>query len=203
MKVVLSLLLALLTASSISVAQSTNGSPASPHPVKILSRAEWQAQPAVGEMQKHSHKFITIHHTGTRQKPERTLIDKMQGLQKFSQRADTLADGKKKPAWPDVPYHYYIDNSGQIAEGRDINFVGDTNTEYDPTGHILICLEGSFGSEKPTGEQMTSLLKLVPWLSQKYKITRENIAAHKDYASTGCPGEHLYRRMNEVRKTVK
>jgi hypothetical protein len=40
---------------------------------------------------------VTIHHTGTAQNAARTIEQKLQGLQAFSQRDDSLARGKKKP----------------------------------------------------------------------------------------------------------
>ena len=89
-----------------------------------------------------------------------TLEKKMQNLQAFSQRDDKLASGKFKPAWFDVPYHYYIAVDGRIAEGRELKYVGDTNTEYDPTGHALVVVEGSFNTEEPTKAQIDSLKKM-------------------------------------------
>ena len=74
----------------------------------ILSRAAWKAKKPTGTMKPQKVLRITIHHTATKQQPKITIERKMRGLQDFSQRAATLAGGKKKPAWADVPYHYYI-----------------------------------------------------------------------------------------------
>lgn len=166
---------------------------------KIVSRQEWGANPPVAPMKEHEFKYITIHHSGTKQKPDRPMLDKIRGLQKFSQNANTLASGKDKPAWPDIPYHFYIVSDGQIAEGREIKYIGDTNTEYDPAGHILVCLEGSFQEEQPTEAQMKSLREIVPWLAQKYNIPADKIGGHNDYASTSCPGKNLYKHLGELR----
>jgi hypothetical protein len=166
---------------------------------RILGRKEWKAAEPVSKMKPHSLSFITIHHTATKQKPNMSLAQKLQNLQKFSQHEGELAGGKKKPAWPDVPYHFYIACSGDIGEGRDINFVGDTNTEYDPTGHILVTLEGNFEDEEPTPEQMKAAKALVRWLAAKYHVPSEKIRTHKDYAKTQCPGKNLYERIAELR----
>ncbi len=168
--------------------------------LKIITRQEWQAKEPVAKMKPHELKFITIHHTATRQKPGVSVAVKLQHLQAFSQREDTLAGGKKKPIWPDVPYHFYVTCDGEIGEGRDIRYVGDTNTEYDPTGHILVTLEGNFEIEEPTKEQMVAAKKLIAWLAAKYQIPPERIKAHKDYAQTACPGKKLYERLGEFRK---
>ena len=172
-----------------------------PPPVKILKRQDWGAKDPVLMMTPHRLKAIMIHHTGIRHN-DKPLTEKMRGLQGYSQREDTLADGKKKPVWADVPYHFYIAADGEVAEGRNIGFVGDTNTGYDSTSQILVTLEGNFDVEEPTAQQMQSALKLVTWLAKKYHIPAEKITAHKDAGDTACPGSKLYSRMEEFRSAV-
>lgn len=166
---------------------------------KIISREDWGANKPVGDGKKHEIVFITIHHTATAQKPEGLIGTKMRNLQAFSQREDKLDSGKVKPAWFDIPYHYYIAADGQIAEGRAIKYAGDTNTEYDPAGHALVVLEGSFNKEVPTPAQVESLKQIVAWLARKYKVPPENIKGHSDYAKTACPGENLKKLLPELR----
>ena len=170
---------------------------------QIISRAEWEAKNPVGEGKKHKVKFITIHHTATKQRPDVPIETKLRNLQAFSQRDDKLASGKAKPAWFDVPYHYYIAVDGKIAEGREIEFAGDTNTEYDPTSHALIVLEGSFGTDEPSIGQIEALNAMVKWLVAKYKVSSENIKGHKDYAETACPGSNLEKLLPQLRTLVK
>jgi N-acetyl-anhydromuramyl-L-alanine amidase AmpD len=168
----------------------------------IISRSEWKANKPIGEGKKHKVEFITIHHTATKQRTDLSIETKLRNLQAFSQRDDKLASGKLKPAWFDVPYHYYIAVDGKIAEGREIEFAGDTNTEYDPTGHALIVLEGSFGTDEPNAAQIESLKAMVKWLAKKYKVSGEKIKGHRDYAETGCPGANIEELYPELRKLV-
>jgi hypothetical protein len=175
-----------------------------PNPGKpvIVSRQEWKAKMPIGEAKQHSIRFITIHHTASLQKKGMPIERKMQSLQNFSQSKSQLASGKMKPVWFDVPYHYYIAVDGKIAEGREIQFVGDTNTDYDPTGHALIVLEGDFQTEHPSDAQMESLRNLVVWLSHRWNVPSTNIKAHNDYASTICPGENLKALLPKFREKV-
>jgi hypothetical protein len=170
---------------------------------QMISRAAWGAAEPVSAMVAHTPSYITIHHTGVRSNANRTLEQKLKGLQTFSQREDSLAGGRKKPAWPDVPYHYYIDITGRIGIGRDVRFKGDTNTEYDPTGHILVVVEGNFEEEQPTAAQMESLRGMVKWLASQWEVPAERIQSHKDYARTQCPGVNLYREMEGLRALVR
>ena len=170
---------------------------------EIVSRKQWEAKSPVGKGKKHKIKYITIHHTGVKQRPDLTLEQKLRNLQAFSQRDDKLSSGKFKPAWFDVPYHYYIGVDGRIAEGRQIEYAGDTNTEYDPAGHALVVLEGSFGTEEPNAAQVDSMKKIVAWLVKKYKVPATEIKGHDDYAETGCPGENLKVLFPELRKGIR
>lgn len=176
--------------------------PAGPARPRIILRAEWNAKDSVGKMQEHTLRHITIHHTASPQKEGISIERKLQTLQSFSQSESRLASGGKKPAWPDVPYHFYIAVDGQIAEGRDIKYVGDTNTDYDPAGHALIVLEGNFEKEQPSSRQMESLRLLVAWLSATYSIPVSEIKGHNDYASTACPGVNLKKLLPAVRQQV-
>lgn len=191
-------LLLVCAASQCRADPATNALAAPP----LLTRADWQAKPPVAEMKRHTPTRITIHHTATKQKPDRKLADKLRALQEFSQKEGKLGSGKAKPAWPDVPYHYYVDCSGAIGEGRVVECVGDTNTEYDPTGHALVVLEGNFEEEEMTPAQLESLRQITVWLAKQWKVPPEEIKGHKDFARTACPGRRLHAWLPELRRQV-
>jgi hypothetical protein len=145
---------------------------------------------------------ITIHHTATRQAPARPLADKMQALQRFSQREDSLADGRRKRQWADVPYHMYVAVDGDVAEGREWRYVGDSNTPYDPTGHFLIVLEGSFDSDTMTTAQRDALETLIVAAARRWRVPASRIGGHRDYAQTRCPGRNVYAELPRLRALV-
>jgi hypothetical protein len=167
-----------------------------------VSRAEWGARDPVLPMREHRIERITIHHTATRQDRARSLADKLCGLQAFSQRDDSLGDGRKKPAWADVPYHYYIAVDGTVGEARSLRYVGDSNTPYDPTGHLLIVVEGNFEDEQLTEPQRRALESLVTSFARRFEVPAERLGAHKDYASTRCPGKNLYAEIPRLRELI-
>lgn len=173
-----------------------------PREVRYVSRFDWGAHAPVLPMRRHVPTRITIHHTGTSQYPDRTIEAKLQALQAFSQRDDSLAGGRKKPAWPDVPYHYYVAVDGAVAEGRDWHYVGDSNTPYDPTGHLLIVVEGNFGRDTLSSAQRHTLDVIMPALARQFQIPPDRIAAHRDFAETLCPGRSLYAELPRLRGLV-
>ena len=170
--------------------------------VPIVSRAEWGARDPVLPMREHRIERLTIHHTATRQDTARSLASKLQGLQQFSQRDDSLADGRRKPAWADIPYHYYIAVDGSIGEARSWRYAGDTNTPYDPAGHLLVVVEGNFEDEELTPAQRTALETLVPALARRFAIPGERLGAHRDYAATRCPGRNIMSELPRLRELI-
>jgi hypothetical protein len=172
-------------------------------PPEIMPRNQWNAKaPDRTLMRKQTPAGIIVHHTSSLQRSSLPIEKKMQNLQSFSQAPGTVA-GRRKPRWGDVPYHFYIDLNGRIAEGRDVFFVGDTNTAYDPQNLIQIVLEGDFEKEKPTHKQIAALISLMSWVSAKFKIEADRVRGHGDVAATDCPGRHLKARWNEIMSGLK
>ena len=168
---------------------------------QIISRAQWGAKPASLKMKAHTPTFITVHHSAVPQR-KGDLKRKMRNLQNFSQKRERLASGKMKVAWADVPYHFVINAAGQIAEGRDIHYAGDTNTNYDPKNHVQIVLQGNFQREQPTKAQLQKLEDLLVMQARRWKIPASKIEGHKHHASTLCPGKNLFAQIPALRQRV-
>jgi hypothetical protein len=156
----------------------------------MITRLGWNANAPLSGMKEHAPVGVIIHHTSVLMNKDLSIATKMRNLQSFSQRPGKVAS-HLKPAWADVPYHFYIDFAGSIAEGRDVHFKGDTNTNYDTTGHIQVVVEGDFEKETPTPDQLAALQQLLVWLSLSWNIPVSRISMHKDHAPTDCPGRKL------------
>src|SRR5690606_21293709 len=108
--------------------------------------------------------------------------------------------------WADIPYHYLIAPDGTVYEGRDPLTVGETNTEYDPTGHLLICFLGNYEQQAFTPHLQAILTRLIAHFCSKYNISSDNIATHRDYSAiTTCPGKNMYPYFQEgiIKNRVK
>ncbi|MEO0560048.1 MAG: peptidoglycan recognition family protein, partial [Bacteroidota bacterium] len=175
-----------------------------PPTVPFVSRAEWNAKAPAFEMVSQTPSQLTIHHTATPQNPDADPRQTLRNLQDFSQREDTLGNGRMKVAWADVPYHFYIAPDGTVLEARDPAYEGDTNTNYDLTGHIHVVLEGNFMNELPTDAQMRSLRAVSAALGERYGIGPDAVGGHGDHAvgQTLCPGDALGARLDEVRAVM-
>lgn len=161
--------------------------PAQNYTLSITNIEDWGGTPAPDTTQTHEPEFITVHHAGEDWKEGKKVEDYLINLQNWS---------RSEKNWIDIPYHYIIDLEGKIWEGRDTSYPGDTNTSYDPTGHILTMLVGNYENIKPTKDQIESLINLLTWQTQEFDIKPETLKAHKDYAVTACPGKNLYPYIN-------
>lgn len=152
---------------------------------EIITVKEWGGKAPTGEVEEHKIQYITIHHAGVEMPEDADPVQKLIGLQRFSQN---------DKSWIDIPYHYSIDLEGKIYENRPLKYPGDTNTEYDPTGHALIQVMGNYEVQKINEKQLEAIAHLSAWLAEEYEVPLDKIATHKDHSDqTVCPGEDLYK----------
>lgn len=180
---------------------------ADPQPPEIMPRAAWEAKPAVtANMLAHGvhYRGIVIHHTQIPQAGRwktKSTAQKMRDIQSdHQQRPHKYRPDMKGKTWGDFAYHYFIDTNGNIVEGRNPRFQGDSGTKYDLSGLLLVVLQGDFDKDQPTRQQLASLDALVVWLSKKYGVSADKITGHDDHASTNCPGKSLKSYIPELKR---
>jgi hypothetical protein len=94
----------------------------------------------------------------------------------------------------DVGYHYLIDASGLVYEGRPVNVRGAHVAGHN-TGAVGVCVLGNFEKIKPAPAQLASLASLAIALRDAFGIT--HLAGHRDLPAqrTLCPGVNLWPRL--------
>jgi N-acetyl-anhydromuramyl-L-alanine amidase AmpD len=152
--------------------------------VKIIPREEWNALDPK-PYQSHIPEKITIHHEGTFFPDDKDAAAHIRNVQRWGMGNDRN--------WSDIPYHFLIDRNGNIFEGRNVFTAGETATEYDPSGHLLITCIGNYNKQEITEKQLESLLDLIAFSCIKYQVSPSTIEGHKDFARTACPGDNLYK----------
>ncbi len=170
------------TAAVTTTGAPTTTTPSPLQPIAVVCRDSWGGGPASGDYTPHTIDQITVHHTAVLLAANSDAPGRARQHQQYHQSLD----------WPDLAYHYLIDGNGHVYEGRPIAYVGDTATDYDPAAHFLVCCEGNFNEQEITAEQYRSLVKLVAWGAIEFDVDPATIRAHRDLATTSCPGDNLY-----------
>jgi hypothetical protein len=138
----------------------------------------------------HRITHVTLHHTGSAEplRPEDDPRAKLRGLQAW---------GAADRNWWDVPYHFLIDLEGRVYEGRDWRYMGETNTTYDPRGHLLISVIGNYARQEATPAQLDAIADLMAWALARFDLPPTRIGGHYDHAETSCPGPHLRKHLED------
>ena len=147
-------------------------------------------------MTKNKPQYLIIHHSLTKKSPSPKTWEAVNRYH------------KEKFNFPSslglfIGYHYWIEDNGRIIQAR---------LDSDPGAHckeecmnfksLGICLEGNFDIEDPNPVQIFALRDLMQKLCTTYKILRENIMFHRDYATyKSCPGTRMNRDF--IRKLIK
>jgi hypothetical protein len=151
----------------------------------VIETSAWGGETAALPMRPQRITHITLHHQGETWKDGADVEAYLRRLQQWS---------RLTKRWADIPYHYVIAPDGRIYAARPEGQPGDTNTEYDPSGHALIMVLGNFEEVEPSTTQLRAIAGLMTGLAVQHGLAPESIASHKDYsAQTVCPGRNLYR----------
>ena len=154
----------------------------------------------------HIRKIIT-HHTAESDKSGNLPWDqKMRAIYRYH----TLTR-----RWWDIWYNYVIDQDWKIYEWRAWwNNVVWAHAYCNNIWSMWISLMWNFQNKNPTLKQLSSLSRLIAYLSQKYYIningnthfhwkSNNNLLWHRDVGSTACPWDNLYVKLPNIRKQIE
>ena len=175
--------------------------------VDVVSRTAWGAPDAerspdwIPAYQIPSH--LIVHHTG--EFPGTSGTSDLQGIWNYHATVR---------GWGDIGYNYVIDVSGRIYEGRaGGDLVAGAHTHGFNTGSIGIALIGNFEAGVPPAPMLRSLRRLAASLADRYGISVDaigetdgvraaNLAGHRDYNQTDCPGLNVYQVLPALRLLI-
>lgn len=158
---------------------------ASAEPSGWIGRDQWNSQAqAMPETMRHTPRRIVLHHSGVLWKEGDDAFQKIKALQGWGQRDKN---------WPDLPYHFLIDPSGRIFEGRDLNYRPESNTSYDLDGVVNVELWGNFDEQPVTPQALKATANLLAWLGQEYGLREMSTHRLEAPGQTNCPGKDFMR----------
>ena len=168
-----------------------------PPQIKLMRRSKWTKVKAKTWLLRASRTFdrLTVHHAGS-------YIDS--GSQKNSviRDLDNILVAHLKRSYGDIGYHFIVDGSGCVWEGRSLSYEG-AHVSNENEKNIGVMLLGNFEEQNPSDEQIGTMTKLSEILCKKYRIERHKIYGHRDLGASVCPGKNLYPQVKELKKKLK
>lgn len=153
----------------------------------ISPRASWSAnQPNRGNLDAMGKVTrVTIHHSAMLLRDPRpaACAKQIQHIQR---------DHMGTRGYGDIGYHFLIDPSGRVWQGRDLRFQGAHASGDNNLGNVGICLLGNFMpgrvGQPPSDEQLAAMERLVRHLMQRYQLQADDLYCHSHFKNTECPG---------------
>lgn len=174
---------------------------------RVYTRKEWGAAPP-----KHPPKIldrppdhIIVHHTAS------PNVGDISRAHAFALSRQIQHFHMASRGWDDIGEQLTISRGGQVMEGRagtlgaiDRNcLVVGAQSLHHNKHTIGIENEGTYMKDAVPDRLWDSLVEVCVWLCAAHGLDPATaIVGHRDYNSTDCPGDVLYRRLPELRKRV-
>ena len=171
-----------------------------PETLTIHPRSDWtSAAPVVSKLDPMGQPTrITVHHEGDaswRAGPQvvASHLAKVRTCHMKPQSDGGLGAG-------DIGYHYIIDCSGEVWEGRPMAYQGaHAGNFWLNKGNIGVCVLGNYDRQPVNANAKTSLRRLLQTLMRRYNVGADSIYTHRELKSTECPGRNLQACVDEMR----
>lgn len=169
----------------------------------VLGRLGWGARRGKGASRLRNPYRMTVHHTeGHRTQGEGETARSIRDIQHYHMVGRTR---QGKQPFSDIGYHFLIDCSGRIAEGRPSHLIGSHAGRRANRGNFGIALMGQFDKQRPSPQQLDSLKRLAVFLAARYGMDPARsgtIEGHSFHKATSCPGRHLLAALPSLRASV-
>lgn len=136
---------------------------------------------------------MTVHHEGC---PKANWTTAPQDVAKTLRMIQS--SHRKRLRAGDIGYHYIIDRTGRIWEGRNLTYQG-AHVRGNNEGNIGIMLMGNFDIQSPTEAQLNALERLSGTVIDYYNINPTRVYGHCDLVATRCPGRNLHNQLGAMR----
>jgi hypothetical protein len=156
-----------------------------PTPGGIVPRREWTSAGVIYSLANPMNGVnrITIHHSAI---PASHMKSKAESVRML----ENIRRNHINQQWADIGYHYIIDPSGRIWEGRPVQYQG-AHVKLNNEHNLGIMLLGNFEDERPTAAALTALDTFVADRMRTYRIPITRVYTHQEIMATACPGRNL------------
>lgn len=161
-------------------------------PVVMMPRSAWTSA-GVSRNGKinpmNGVKRITVHHDGMTPFTSTSQADAAQRLSSIrtAHLARTAKDGSR---WVDIGYHYIIDPSGRVWEGRSTQYQG-AHVQDNNENNLGIMVMGNYDRQTPNQAQKTALDRFIAAQMRTHRVPLARVRTHQEINPTACPGRSL------------
>jgi hypothetical protein len=173
-----------------------------PHPTHsmgAISRASWaKGNPISRNMNRMLPvEYITVHHDGMspfRNTSKSAAASRLETIR----RSHLRRDGGR---WGDIGYHFAIDPSGRLWEGRPLTWQG-AHVKARNEGNIGVVVLGNYEEQAVNPTQQAAVSTTLQTLMARFKVPVRRILTHQEWAATACPGRSLQKVTSNLRNNV-
>jgi hypothetical protein len=131
-------------------------------------------------------KYITVHHDGMSSFTNTTKSAAASRLETI-RRSHLRRDGGR---WGDIGYHFAIDPSGRLWEGRPLAWQG-AHVRARNEGNVGVVVLGNFEKQSVNRAQQGAVLSTIQTLMARFRVPLTRVRTHQEWAATACPGRSL------------
>jgi len=181
--------------------------------LNIYNRKQWKAKRNKGTLVRMVRlRKIVIHHAaGYKDGGGALSFDRIREIQALHQ-----IDRK----WNDIGYHFLVDSTGCIFQGRDFydgeddinnvpQFIHGAHVKSQNSDKIGVCLFGCFEpsaglncTDTLTQGSFDALVELCVFICSRYGLNEKDILMHKDLRPSLCPGSNIESEMTKLKDKV-
>jgi hypothetical protein len=177
------------------LADAAPARPSSPSgvPQGVTPRREWTTAGPIMSLinPMNGVNRITIHHSGV----ESAFIG---GKGDAARMLNSIRKSHLNQQWADIGYHYIIDPTGRIWEGRPVQYQG-AHVKMNNEHNLGIMMMGNFDNERPTTQALASLDRFVADRMRQFRVPMTRVYTHQEIMPTQCPGRNLQGYMVSTR----
>lgn len=162
--------------------------------MKIIPRSEWGARHGRGTADPGPEGRVVIHHSYSPALDERaTPIEERHAVRGIE------AYHVGKNGWSGIAYNWLVAPSGRVYEGRGWKFRGAHAGPVNGDS-IGVCLMIDGNVQEPSDAMIRAVRELVRTGIEEGEIRPDyTLSGHRDHMQRECPGEKVYRRLQEFR----
>jgi hypothetical protein len=186
-------------------------------PISVMSvvpRSAWGAVPAKTWEMKTMDRIqgMTFHHSSN----EGDGPQEMRRIQLMQMKIGFINFFRLKERFSDIGYHFVLDRSGQLYQGRELEAnpgqlmgpftLGSHVEKANTPAGIGVCMMADYeGAEIFTRERQRALEAALTAIARRYGVQGQDILGHQERAlkHTECPGHVPLLRTIEIRKNVE